>query len=299
MGGPLLALTILFAALADAAFALATGCMLADGWLGADSGAHPGLRRTFRASLAALILCHLVRPWFVAASMSGSGGFLQNLALVPDILTGTHQGPVWYLNSCGLAALVAGALFADRAGGVARWAAAGGLLLVASAKAASGHAASDGDFSMLEFSMLLHFGAIAVWAGTVIASGLLVLPGLTRISSADRVWSYAGRLSQTVTWALAAILLSGVYISFRELNGAVSGLWTSSWGRVLMTKGALVAVAMAMGAASRFRCVQRPATGERAALLARLVRTEAFVMILILCVSGILANTPPAMEGSR
>jgi putative copper resistance protein D len=219
--------------------------------------------------------------------------------LVPDILSSTHLGKVWYLGSVALIALFATVIFAgrkDRA--VAGVPFALSLVLIACAKAASGHAAGKGDFSLAEFSMFLHVAGTAVWAGTVILSGLIVLPALGK-GAGSELWSYAGRLSATVTWALAIILLSGLFTSYTELDGKLSGLWTSGWGIILLTKVAFVALALALGAFTRFKCVQRPAAGERAELMVRLVRAEAFVMMAILCLSGLLANTAPAMSETR
>ena len=92
-----------------------------------------------------------------------------------------------------------------------------------------------------------------------------------------------------------AIFVSAVYTSDRELNGALSGLWRSGWGKILMTKIAFVSLALVLGACTRFQCVRRSATSQRAALMVRLIRVEALVMIVVLALSGTLANTPPAM----
>lgn len=307
MTGSVLALNIFFFVLSDAAYAVLIGCLLGIYWLtiGAAAGTEVAgarivtlrfLRRVCLACVAGLITGQIVRPWFAAASMSGSTGFAGNLALVPDILSSTHAGKVWYIGSGALAALLAAGLIAGRqmnAG--ARGLFAVSLVLLGCAKAASGHAAGEGDFTLAEFSMLLHVGGTAVWAGTVVVSGLIVLPGLAKLRDPLALWSYARLLSRTVTWALLAIVVSGIYTSDRELNGILSGLWTSGWGRILLTKLAFVSLALGLGAITRFKCVKRPATGERAELMARLLRAEAFAMIVILCLSGLLANTPPAM----
>jgi len=62
-----------------------------------------------------------------------------------------------------------------------------------------------------------------------------------------------------------------------------------------MTKITLVFLALALGAVTRFKCLKRPGTDRSTALLVSLVRIEAVVMILILSLSGTLANTPAAM----
>lgn len=295
VNGPIFALNILFVVLSDVAYALMVGCLLAGWWLEAAANhcALPVLRRLCVACVAAMILSQLVRPWFAGASMSGSSSFAGNLALIPDILSSTHQGKLWYINSAALPALVVATLFAAReTRHVPVWLFIAPLLLIACTKAASGHAGNGGDFTLAELSMFLHVLGTAVWAGAVVVSGLLVLPHLAQVPDPKALWNYGNLLSKNVTWALLAILASGIYTSDRELNGALSGLWRSGWGRILLTKVAFVSLALALGAFARFTCVRRSA---RAALMIRLVRAEAVVMILILAISGTLANTPPAI----
>jgi len=303
VSGPVVALNIFFSVVSDAGYAVSGGCLLAVRWLQATAGSTAIeddiirlLRRVFLASVGGLTLGHVVRPWFAAASMSGSENFAGNLALVPDVLSSTHQGAVWFIGSLGLVALLATVFFAGRQIlTAAGWAFAASLLVIGCAKAASGHAAGDGDFTLAEFAMLLHVAGTAVWAGAVVASGFIVVPVLAKLPDPVALWTYARLLSRTVTWALVAILLSGVYTSWRELNGSLSGLWSSGWGGVLLIKIAFVSLALALGAITRFKCVQCPATGERAKLMVRLLWAEALVMIVILCLSGLLANTMPAM----
>jgi putative copper resistance protein D len=301
--GPVLALNVLFVVLSDAAFALLVGCLLAARWLDAADLKHSSrmLRRLCVACAGAMILNHLVRPWFAGASMSGSSSFAGNLALIPEILTSTHQGKLWYINSAVLVALLAATLVAARSTRhVVVWPFLVCLFLIAGTKASSGHAGNGGDFTLEEFSMFVHVLGTAVWAGTVVASGLLVVPRLAEFPDPTALWSHGNLLSRTVTWALLAIFVSAVFTSDRELNGALSGLWRSNWGEILMTKIAFVSLALILGACTRFQCVKRSATSQRAALMVRLMRIEALVMMVVLALSGILANTPPAMtEAAR
>src|SRR5207247_3833820 len=95
--------------------------------------------------------------------------------------------------------------------------------------------------------------------------------------------------------ALIALLVSGIFTADKELNNSLPALWTSAWGKILLIKVAFVLVALFLGSASRFLCLQRSATGKRAALLVRLLFVEAVVMLFVLCLSGLLANTAPAM----
>ena len=298
MASPFFILTVLAAVLWDSSYALIVGTVLAGSWL-KGTPELPGQRRgsaigRFQATcLAVLVLCHLVRPWLVASSMSGSTQFGQALALVPTVLSATRQGGLWYANSLALAALVAAQfLIKPRAASLALWIAIAALGVLAATRAASSHASEEGDFSFAEISQFLHLLATSVWAGGILVSAFLVVPHWPSAESAS-LWNYAHRLSQTVTWALAILILSGIYVAWRDLHGTVSSLWTHPWGKILLAKGSLVALAALLGSLTRFRCVRCPPTSERAAAMGRLLRSEAVVMATILCLSGVLANTDP------
>jgi len=294
-------LSVVLASLSDGCYVLIVGSLLADRWMhaawrDADASAksirHAALSRFQVVCLGVLTVCHFVRPWFVAASMSGSNGFRENLSLIPAVLSSTRQGVFWYANLAVIAILVAirfgsGSGKRPFASGLALAA----LFVLALTKAASSHAADDGDYTLLEFSEFLHLMATAVWAGTILVSGFVIVPFLARLANPETLWSFGGRLSRTVTWAVIVLVLSGIYTSDRELSGSLSGLWTSAWGRILLLKLALVAAALCLGAVSRFRYVRRAATTARAAEFAGLLRAEATVMAAVLCVSGLLANT--------
>ncbi len=306
MNGPVQVLSVLFVALSNATYALIVGVWLAGRWLGATAADRAAfsakvmpvrpLRRLGLASVAILVLGHLVHVWFVAASMSGRSGISEVMAVVPTILSSTRQGTLWYANSVILLALLAATLVrSQRARTSTTWLLPVSLCLLAAIKAVSGHAADAGDFTLAEVFQFLHLLATAVWAGAVVVSGLLVVPHLVRFAEPAGLWSYGKRLSGAVTWGLLVLLLSGIYTADRELNGSLHALWTSSWGKVLVAKVTFALIALLLGALSRFKCLKRPATGGRAALMATLLRTEAVVMILILCLSSLLANTPPAM----
>jgi putative copper resistance protein D len=304
-------LSVWLAVFSDAAYALVIGTLLAGRWLVAAREHQVGdlslnqflLRRLLLPSVAVLILAHLVHPWFLAASMSGSDDFRTNLGTIPMILSSTHQGTLWYVNSAALIALVAVTVVGRvRRNGVVAAVIFATLCLIAFAKAASGHAADEGDFTLLELCQLVHILATAIWAGAILVSGLVVAPRLSRCAprlsrSAGfaALWSYAGLLSKTVTWALGALLVSGIYTSDRELGNSLTALRTSAWGKILLIKLAFVVAAIALGAMNRLLCLKRPATAERSLLLRRLLMTEALLMVCILCLSGLLGSTAPPM----
>jgi putative copper resistance protein D len=301
---PLLVLSIALTIIADTAYAVIVGTFLAGRWLdAADSvpAARPlaprGRRKLLLVCVAAYIVVHLLRPWFLAVSMSGSNDFSSDLALVPTILSSTHQGKLWFITSAAIALLLIGTLaIASNAKRAAGWVIFIALIVIAFTKAASGHAADDGDFTLNEFSMFLHIVATAVWSGSVLVGGFLVLPRLVRDTTHDTFWNFGSRLSGSVTWALGGLLVSGIYTADRELNNTLHALWSSAWGKVLITKVSFVLIAITLGAMSRFLCLGRSPEPARAALMVRLMTTEAAVMVCILFLSGLLGSTAPAMS---
>jgi putative copper resistance protein D len=305
-----LALNILFTIAWDVSYALIVGTLLARHWLASGDAGLETLdhqdavvparfqRELLLIPIAGLLISHLVHPWFLAASMSGSDHFTEDLALVPTILSSTHQGALWYINSFALAALGMAIVLPLRVKPISLWTVSLSLALMALTKAAAGHAGADGDFTVAEFAQILHVLSTAVWAGAVMASGLFVVPQMVRVDSASILWRYGNRLSKTVTWALVTILATGVYTSGRELSGSLNLLWTSEWGKILLAKIVFVSIAIFLGAVGRFSYLRRPADETRMLRFARILLTESVVMVLVLCLSGWLGNTSPPMAGS-
>jgi copper resistance protein D len=285
-------LNILCVFLSDASYALIVGVLLATRWTETIAGSDV-LGRPLRVLVGTLTLGQFVRLWFVAAGMSGSSGFQAALGFVPDVLTSTRQGKLWLTGSA-LILILAGAVL-SRLKKVAPWMVPAPLLLLAAVKAASGHPADEGDFTLTESSQFVHILATSVWAGAVIVSGWIVLPRIGRTTIPETIREYGMRLSAAVTWALVALLASGIYTADRELNGSLSGLWTSAWGGILLAKVAFVVTALALGAVNRYKGLKSPPTAQSVTLLARVLRAEAVVMAVILALSALLANTTPSL----
>ena len=88
------------------------------------------------------------------------------------------------------------------------------------------------------------------------------------------------------------LLLAGVYLSILRLP-ELGDLWTSGYGRVLLVKVGLVALALAWGGLHRLVAV--PAV-ERGGLLPRLrasIVGESMVAMTVLLVAAVLVNAKP------
>lgn len=294
-------LSILLSGISDCAYALAAGMLLAAYWL---DGTEMDLSRpAFSAATAvrwliglgvAMTIAQSMRPWFLAASMSGTSRFRENLDLVPSILSSTHQGLLWKLDMSAMLALIAViAWMLRRRTRTTYVAAAICLSIVAFVKAASSHAADNGDFTRLEMVQWVHILATAIWGGGVIVSGLIVLPRLTGAAASERIRPYVQRLSKVATYAVIMIFGSGIYSADRELAGPITNLWSSNWGKILIAKVTVVLIAVILGACNRFMCLGTDVTEEKIALSRRLLWIEAVAILAVFCLSGWLGNTAP------
>lgn len=301
MSGIVLILSIVLSILTDAAYALIVGTLLAGRWLAAlDTSAlstspslfsKPSQRRFLMQFTLVLLAAHLMRPWFLAASMSGSTGFQENLTLIPTILSSTHQGTVWYWNSAALLALFIASYFST----LTAWLAPVSVFMLAFAKAASGHAAGQGDFTLIESLQATHILSTAIWSGTILFSGLYLLRRVADQRNPYAVWHYCASLSKTATYAVFAVLLSGIYTSDKQLNNTLVGLTSNIWGKVLITKIVFVLVALTLGAITRFRYLRAQPSPIGTTHVLRLLSLEAMAMVVILCLSGVLGNNAPPM----
>ena len=305
MTGSILLLNILLSAISDCAYTMAVGLTLAAYFTTpSDKTSAPSptpLRRWLLSTVIIMLIAQSLRPWFLAASMSGSSRFAENFALIPSILSSTHQGELWKLNIIAIVALLAAVGWRRRRKHYSIYTAALiCLCIIAFVKAASSHAADNGDFTRLETLQWLHILATAVWAGTIIVTGLISLPTLTRSDPDNHaIWQHLQRISTTATYAVIVVLVSGIYTADRELAAPLSGVWSSlsssTWGKILIAKVIVVLFALALGAMNRFICLTKDMSSQRITLSSRLLSIEAGAMLVVLSLSGWLGNTSPTM----
>jgi putative copper resistance protein D len=289
------------AALFDAAFAWASGLAMARLWLARDMEEKlaKGLQRRVIVCALAMLAGLFAQAFLAVATMTGSSSFTAVRDQFTDVMTGTHAGRALLCNTA--IALVFLALTVVRGMWHSRVRTAvllNILAVLAATRAATGHPAADGDFTLPELAQFVHLASIAVWSGGVIAAGFVILPELRGSQRFEAMAQFARRLSQTVTIALLLIVVSGVYNSYRGLGGSLAPLVGTQWGILLDIKIVLVCLAISMGAINRQMLrTNRDLSEPQARRLARVLRLEAIVMLLILSVSAFLANSPPANSG--
>lgn len=283
------------AALSDVAYAALAGVLLNRLWLGRISLCNQRLRSCLSACSAILLLTLPLQFLLLSASMTGDTSWTDAWHAMPDVAA-THSGHALIAGFCFIPCLFLFSLFpaslkTARSVLIGIGLEAGFL----ACRAFNGHAASDGDFTLREGIQFLHLSSISVWGGGIIIAGLIIVPYLASTVEPDEVAQFGKRLSQTVTVALAIVILSGVYNAWKGLGGSLAPLPHSVWGRMLLLKLSFVLLALGHGARVRFLLqTQHPWTSAQSTIMRRWMRTEALLMLAVLVCSAWLANLPPA-----
>jgi copper transport protein len=164
---------------------------------------------------------------------------------------------------------------------------------IAITPAISGHARVEGTFAVVVD--WVHVLGASVWAGGL----AFLLLGLWRVGSGR--WRLASRVvprfSLLAVVSVTALLLAGVINGYLEVR-SWSGLWDTTYGRLLLVKVALLLPVLALGAFNNRVSVPRLRTGiactlERRRFL-RSTATELALVVAIVGVTAVLVAEPPA-----
>jgi len=288
----------LAAAVSDSAFAGAFGLVLASLFLAGrdEDGLRRQLQRGALYCALGMALAGVAQLYLATATMIGSASTADVRVQIVTVVLETHAGNLLLGNIVlALVLLLTLSLRSNWQKHSAAWPVLAVLVAVAAVRSGAGHAAADGDFTIAEFVQFSHLISIAVWAGCVLAGGFVVLPLMLRERRTVELVAFTRRLSGMVTFALAVVVLSGIYNSYRGLGGSLKPLAGTQWGILLDVKLLLVFAAVGMGAASRrMLATNRTLTPGQASVLTTMLRVEAVTMLAILTVSAWLANSPPA-----
>jgi len=156
-------------------------------------------------------------------------------------------------------------------------------------RAEGGHAATGGWFQVI--LQWLHFLAIGVWVGGLVPVVLLLRE--RRRSGAPAPILEVARYSAMAGWALLVVVGAGIARSVNELGGfgAITRLFSTSYGTTLAVKVSLVLVIVALGAANRYRSIPRLAQGD--APLRRLMTLEIGGAVGVFALTGLLTGLAP------
>jgi len=162
---------------------------------------------------------------------------------------------------------------------------------------ATGHPVTDPIMFYSVTADLVHFGAIAVWAGGLTQLALC----LFRPADGEDLAPVATRFSRIAGGSVTAIAISGAVLALRIMP-SLSTLWTTRFGLLVLLKIAGFALLLAVAARSR-RVVRRGLAAPGAvgtttvtADLRRLrqaVVVEVLLGVVVLALAALLTVTPP------
>ena len=188
---------------------------------------------------------------------------------------------------CGLAVVLVDLL----PGRPTLWGLGATVALVMFIHAQAGHAYAPSGLKPLHFlEQLAHMLAVGIWVGGLVWLLLALRPD----NEFDRVAAIR-RFSRLAGYALGVVLLTGFLRAFNEI-GSVRELLSTSYGRALLVKVALVVVIVGLGGLNRYRLVPALEAGAKAIQgLRRAVRGEVVVAMGILAATAVLAGLAPAV----
>jgi putative copper resistance protein D len=230
----------------------------------------------------------------VAMTDTGPADFVGYLGVV---LTGTDFGAMIWVAACAWLVLMLAAFpghaTSRAADGLPSWALVlwcfCGVLL-AYARAATGHAADHGFFSLAVVAHTVHVLAACVWVGSALV--------FARLLSLWKTWApseqsrLAHRLSALATIVVPLVAATGIMNAFRTLGGATH-VWGSPYLWILLAKLALVAVVVILGSWNRWLWMVRMDAGRAGALrgFANVLAVEAIVLCGVLLLAAKLGTT--------
>lgn len=237
------------------------------------------------------------------------GGVAALVALPVQAALGTGQGPGSLLDDGvlgevlrdgvgpGLAAALVGLVLLVVAGDRAPVVALTGAVLAAASFAASGHTRAGGTATLATLADITHLLAVAAWGGGLVFLWL-ALKLRHRSGSADPT-ATVGLVTRFSSLATVTVLLvgaTGLALAWSEVR-SLSGLLDTTYGRLVLTKAAVVLVIAGLSAYNHFRLVPALAQGKATAALAQLratLRVEALALTVVLALTAVLVVTTPA-----
>lgn len=171
------------------------------------------------------------------------------------------------------------------------------LLLVVAGAWTSHAAARSGDRAIPMVFDVLHQLAAAIWVGGLVH--LLVAAFAAVERSSERAWSAAllQRFSAMALGAVAVLILAGVGLTTRYVDG-VHGMVGTAYGVMVLTKIVLLGGLLLLGAGNFF-AIRRFASAERLLSVLRLrrfVEVELGLGITVLFAAASLTSLPPAID---
>ncbi len=275
-------------------FTWLVGSWLARQWIGPDATAHYAqLLRRCDLLAAGLTIAGSVLSLWAATAIMGDIGLADAVPMVRMMLTSTSYGHAGAMATAALTFVLLCRAAIVR-NGLLEAITAAALLAHAGVRASMGHAGEEGWFSGTMLAETVHYVAIAVWTGVVAVSGWLVLRGGNAFGMpAQETGRYLDSMSIAATWALAAIVATGIYSAWHRV-GSAEHMVQTTYGITLLVKLGLVAVAIALGGFNKLYGLPRAArSASGQAVVRKVLQAETFVLYGALAAAAALTSQQP------
>lgn len=248
----------------------------------------PSLLTLWRTLAAVIFLLSPLVLLNITADMAGVS-WTSALSFAPQVLAETHAGSVfkWFLPVALLLLLSACIPLPQSIRTTMLSLLAGVLLLL---QALLSHAIDKGALAVAVY--FLHELAVGLWVGALLAFWMV-----TRYGNPPDIWveRAARRVSKLAFWSVIALVISGTYTAYNGLGFDLYRLVFSAYGRTLITKVTVFAGVLAIGAYNRYWLVPKVAEPTARDALLRNVGIESVILLLaVVGLASLLANTPPA-----
>lgn len=232
-----------------------------------------------------------------AALLTGKGaGAITQTSVLRDVLT-ENLGWSLAVLMIGLAAVHLSTDITNRA--VSNSFALYGGLAVTASFAVWGHARELTPRALALGADVVHVGAAALWLGGLV--GLAMVLARRSADTVDATAGIIGRFSQMALWSVLALTVAGTALTVIGSDADLHAIVSTTWGRLVLAKIGLAAIVIAVAAWNRRSLVPalvrsdepdtRPTRWRR---LLRAVRVEVVLLVVVVCLTAILVNVPPA-----
>jgi copper resistance protein D len=236
-------------------------------------------------ALMAVVFSPLVL--LVGAANMGDLSLPGALPLVPEVIRETHFGHVWSWSFPLTLALpaIAWTRGRGRLKTTALALVACTMLLLGSF---SSHAIDRGTIAVAIY--FIHEVAAALWTGAVLGLWIGAVPGKLGPAWVLRT---APRVSGVAGWTVTILVVSGLYTAYHSLGADPHRLIDAAYGRVLVDKVCAAMLVLLIGAYNRYWLMPAVSEPSTQRTLLRNVSIESVLLIGVLGLAALLANTPP------
>ena len=249
------------------------------------------LRRLGLATLTLFVLATLMRVAAESTLVMGDGESRLNAMLVA--VRDTRWGHGWSFGAAGAVLAIVG-LFAARRS-ISGWVVASvGAVLICLSEALTGHAAASSRSALAIAADVTHVLGAGGWIGGLAALLLSVFPAIGALDQTQEsragariVRAYHGTALESV----AIVAISALVAAWLRLP-AVSALWSTTYGRLLLIKVCVVLVVLAFGGYHYRSAVSVEWGTGTAGKFRRSAAAELVVGAIVVAITAVLISTP-------